>query len=225
MGTAPISVAGGHTGTVPIFVAGGQENGTVPFRPAGDSDYRAIPAMGTQQRQPVPPLATVLDVLAGYDFRVTVGFPYATENGLYNTYLFHHRGEYQMYHKINLFPPFNEPEVFSVGPVPGVWETDFGRVGVAICYDIRFPEVFEELKARSVERIFIPAAFPRERAADYRALLVERARQTGAWVIGINAVGSDERQEYGGSSSVIEPDGTVAVQADETTETLLELDF
>jgi len=173
----------------------------------------------------VPPPETVLDLLAPYDFRAMVGLPYATENGLYNTYLYYHRGWSRMYHKINLFPPFNEPEIFTAGPVPGVWETDFGRLGVAICYDIRFPQVFEELRARQVEKIFIPAAFPRERVDDYRSLLVERARQTGAWVIGINAVGSDERQEYGGCSSVIEPDGSVAVQADETGETILEIDI
>ena len=160
--------------------------------------------------------------LRAYNLRIMIGLPYHCGDHLHNSYLYFHRGSWQLYHKTNLFPQFGEPDVYQAGTEPGLWETDFGRVGVAICYDIRFPDIFANFRRMGAEKIFVPAAFPRVRIDDWRRLLVLRARETNATVIGINSVGDDGRHEFGGSSMVVSPLGEVLAQADETAETVLE---
>jgi predicted amidohydrolase len=94
---------------------------------------------------------------------------------------------------------------------------------VSICYDVRFPDVYGELQEAGVERLFVPAAFPRVRIEDWKRLLVERAQETGLPVIGINSVGDDGENEFGGSTMVVDADGRVLAQADETSEQILEV--
>lgn len=176
-------------------------------------------------RREVEPLATYLELFGKYDIRVMCGLPVKTEQGLRNTYLYHHRGKTQRYFKINLFGPMNEPDTYRAGSEPGVWETDFGRVGAAICYDIRFPEVFKDLMNRKVDLIFVPAAFPLVRIEDWRNLLVQRARESGVKVIGINAVGDDGTNVFGGSTMVIDPNGMIIAEADQQSEMALEIEL
>jgi omega-amidase len=144
---------------------------------------------------------------------------------LYNSYCFLDGDTRLVYNKINLFEPFNEPGVYKPGMLPGLFDTRFGRFGVGICYDIRFPELFSLLKQEGAEFVFVPAAFPRVRVGDYRRLLVERAVDNEFTVVGINAVGDDGVNEFGGSSMVVTPEGRILVQADETSETTLEVEL
>ena len=176
-------------------------------------------------RREVPSLEEVLRSFEPYDLRIMAGVPLVQDGHLRNSYLYYYRGDYKTYHKINLFPPFGEPGVFWPGRDPGLWETDFGRVGVAICYDLRFPDLFARLKALSVGIIFVPAAFPRVRITEWRTLLVQRAMETGARVVGINSVGYDGRNEFGGSSMVIDPTGRIIAQADAASSTVLEAEL
>jgi len=171
----------------------------------------------------VDPLETLVKLLEPYDFAVMIGFPYDSPDGLRNAYLYCHRGKYLTYSKINLFAPMIEDKLFRPGSEPGLWKTDIGSVGVAICYDLRFPGIFNNLKRMGAERIFVPAAFPRVRINDWRRLLIERAVENAVQMIGINAVGDDGTNEFGGSSMVVAPDGRVIVEADQTSETVLEV--
>ena len=177
------------------------------------------------QPREIEPLEHWLELFGQYDLHIMIGLPQHRGRSLVNSYVYYHAGDVQTYEKINLFPPMNEDRVYRPGTEPGVFDTDFGRIGVAICYDIRFVEVFDALKVSNVSRLVIPAAFPRVRIDDWRRLLVERAKQTGAPVFGINAVGDDGTYEFGGSSMVVAADGTVLEQADETSETVLEVEI
>jgi predicted amidohydrolase len=169
-------------------------------------------------------LPTLLNRLEDLPSAVMLGFPQGTEDGLYNSYLYYDKGEYQVYRKINLFPPMNEHKVYQPGSEPGLFETRFGKLGVAICYDIRFPELFKSLRDMGTDRIFVPAAFPRVRIDDWRRLLTQIAKENGVYIFGINAVGDDGINEFGGSSMVIDPGGKVLEQADETSERYIEVD-
>ena len=163
--------------------------------------------------------------LATFDFATMIGLPLSGKNAMRNSYLYHHRGTTSIYNKINLFEPMNEHVVFTPGTTPGLFETDFGRIGVAICYDLRFPELFTELKRLGAEMIFVPAAFPRIRISDWRELLVSTAVDNNVWVMGINATGDDGKNEFGGTSMAVDPRGKIFVQADETHETILEINL
>jgi predicted amidohydrolase len=154
-----------------------------------------------------------------------IGMPYPAEEGLRNAYMYYHRDEYKMYYKVNLFPPMNEPDVYVPGTDVPVWNTDFGKIGVAICYDVRFPDLFQKLKASDAAYIFIPAAFPRVRIDQWRDLVLRRAKETAALVFAVNSVGDDGTNEFGGMSMVVDSDGAVLAEADQTSETTLDFDL
>ncbi|UCD65094.1 MAG: hypothetical protein JSW34_06600 [Candidatus Zixiibacteriota bacterium] len=164
-------------------------------------------------------------VLSGYPFSIFVGFPCRRQGGLYNSYMYFKDGKYQIYDKINLFEPMNEPTVYLPGQTPGLFETDLGRLGVATCYDLRFPDLFRQLREGGAEKIFVPAAFPLARIGDWKELIAQRARETGVPVVGINAVGRDGTNEFGGCSMVAAPDGEILTEADESSELALEIDL
>ncbi|MCH7691244.1 MAG: hypothetical protein IIA17_09400 [candidate division Zixibacteria bacterium] len=171
----------------------------------------------------VPALDELVKSFNGLDYSIMIGCPKSGDEGLQNCYMYYDSGEYQLYHKINLFGPMNEDKVYTPGTKPGIFDTKFGKIGAAICYDLRFPEIFEDLKAAGAEIIFVPAAFPRVRIQDWKDLLVQRARDNKIKVVGINAVGNDGTYEFGGSSMVVDAQGKVLEQADETTETVIEV--
>jgi deaminated glutathione amidase len=99
------------------------------------------------------------------------------------------------------------------GAVVTVEDTPLGRLGLAICYDIRFPALFEELGRRRCDAIAIPAAFtvPTGRAHWH---LMQRARaiEASAFVISAAQVGrhEDGRETYG-HSLVVDPWGDVVL--------------
>ncbi len=171
----------------------------------------------------VDDIQKVMEQFWSYDFAVMIGLPYKGCKNLRNGYVLYHQGQYHIYNKINLFPPMGEPDLYCPGDKPRVWQTPWGRVGVAICYDIRFPDLFESLAGRGVDYIVIPAAFPLVRIDDWCELLRQRAQEVGVPVIGINSVGDDGQNVFGGRSMVVTPDGSVLAEADEQSETVLEI--
>jgi predicted amidohydrolase len=173
----------------------------------------------------VEPFDQVAARFSGYDFAIMAGLPYRADGRFHNSYMYFHKGHYQFYHKINLFPGMNEPNVFMPGTEPGIMKTPFGTVGASICYDIRFPEVYSRLKQLGAQKIFVPAAFPLVRIDDWRNLLIERAKEHQVMMIGINAVGDDGTNVFGGTSMVVGPDGSVLAEADRQSACLLEVEI
>ena len=93
--------------------------------------------------------------------------PECSEGRLYNScFVFDRNGELLAKHrKIHLFDVdlpemhFKESATFTAGSVPTVINTEFGCFGVAICFDVRFPELFRLMANRGAEVIFLPAQF------------------------------------------------------------------
>lgn len=90
------------------------------------------------------------------------------ENGrMYNTcYVFDRSGKQLVkYRKMHLFDSdlpklrSHESETFGQGNSIAVFDTEFGRMGVAVCFDVRFPELIRTLSQRGAELVFIPAQF------------------------------------------------------------------
>ncbi|MFQ5500474.1 MAG: carbon-nitrogen hydrolase family protein [Candidatus Zixiibacteriota bacterium] len=177
------------------------------------------------QPREVDSLDKLLTTLSRYDVRVLIGVPYADGDCLRDSCLYYEKGNYQIYNKINLFEPMNEPSVYRRGDKPGLFETDFGRVGVAICYDLRFDNVFADLKSGGAGLLFVIAAWPRVRVDAWKQLLMQRAREHAVRVIGINSVGDDGTNVFGGTSLVVAADGSILAEADETTETVLKVEL
>jgi len=81
-----------------------------------------------------------------------------------------------------------------------------------VCYDLRFPESFRDGVRAGAELYTVIANWPAERASHWRALLIARAIENQAIVVGCNRVGSDRTYRYGGGSLIVDAQGTVVAE-------------
>ncbi|GAB7338541.1 hypothetical protein MBLNU457_5289t1 [Dothideomycetes sp. NU457] len=127
----------------------------------------------------------------------------------------------QRYQKLHLFdmdlskdggPKMKESDTIESGKeIVPPFETDVGKVGMAICFDLRFPEISLSLKRQGADIILYPSAFmPATGKAHWHALLCARAIETECWVIASAQVGAhnDKRTSYG-HSLVVSPWGEI----------------
>lgn len=82
------------------------------------------------------------------------------------------------------------------------------RIGVQICYDLRFPEPFQIL-SKDVDLILVPANWPASRREHWSCLLKARAIENMVYVAGVNCAGNMGGQYYSGDSGLYAPDGTL----------------
>ena len=149
-----------------------------------------------------------------------------TEDGrIYNTcFVFDRQGNTIARHrKVHLFDVdvpgmrFRESSTFTPGNDITVFDTEYGKMGCAVCFDVRFPELFRAMTMRGAKLVFLPAQFNmatgpahwemtlRSRAVDNEIFLVAAA---AARNVGFS-------YECWGHSMVVDPYGTVLVEADE----------
>jgi predicted amidohydrolase len=94
------------------------------------------------------------------------------------------------YSKIHLFGyGSREPEVLTPGDSPTVVVTDLGRVGLAVCYDLRFPELFREMTDRGAELLLVASAWPHPRVEAWSTLAAARATENQVFLVAANGVG------------------------------------
>lgn len=130
---------------------------------------------------------------------------------LYNSAVIVHSGEIiGIYRKNLLFPLTKEKEIFTKGSGLEVFETPVGKIGILICYEVRFPELARKLVKKGAELIAIPAEFPRQRIEHWKTLLRARAIENQIFVAGVNCVEGD--LDYGGNSMLIDPEGKVLAE-------------
>lgn len=121
-----------------------------------------------------------------------------------------------VYRKIHLFAPMNETRFLSPGNEAPVFPLPWGNTALAICYDLRFPELFRLYTLKGAEIIFIPAHWPESRIEYWRLFLRARATENQVFVIGCNRT----KNEFGGWSGAYSPRGKAIVEGDKE-ETLL----
>ena len=89
------------------------------------------------------------------------------------------------------------------------------NVGLSICYDLRFPELYRQYGKVKSELIIVIANWPDTRIEHWRALLKARAIENQCYVAGVNRVGKDLKLNYNGYSAVSDPMGNeLTTQAD-----------
>jgi predicted amidohydrolase len=116
-----------------------------------------------------------------------------------------------------------ESALYTPGEQATVAETPWGRLGLTICYDVRFPYLHRALAKAGAEMIAVPAAFTRPTGeAHWEVLLRARAIETGAYVLAACQGGLHEngRSTYG-HSIVVSPWGEVLAEAGEDPQILL----
>ena len=109
-----------------------------------------------------------------------------------------------------------ESETYTPGDAAVVVDTGIGRIGLTICYDVRFPHLFRALAKAGANAIFVPAAFTRPTGeAHWEVLLRARAIETGAFVLAPAQGGfhEDGRGTFG-HALVVAPWGQVIAKLD-----------
>lgn len=160
----------------------------------------------------------------------------SSEGRVYNTSLLFDRSGEQVarYRKIHLFDvdlpgvaAVRESDTYAPGEEIVTTETEFGRVGLSICYDLRFPELYRSMMARGARVLFVPANFQHTTgSAHWEVLVRARAIENQSFVVapaqwGVWGDPSKGRRGFGNSLAV-DPWGRVIARGpEEGTEAIL----
>lgn len=121
-----------------------------------------------------------------------------------------------VYRKIHLFSLLGEDKAFSGGDAWLLADTSIGRVGVIICYDLRFPELSRRLALEGAQVICVPAQWPKPRQEHWRTLLRARAMENQLYIVSCNACGVIGKLDFFGMSMIIDAKGEVLADAGES---------
>lgn len=133
--------------------------------------------------------------------------------------------EVARYDKIHLFDAevsdaqgrYLESDTFEPGESVVVIDTPVGRLGLAICYDLRFPELFRALREQGAEWVTLPSAFTHQTGgAHWHPLIRARAIENQIWMVAPDQGGwhSSKRRTYG-HSMIVDPWGAIVAEAGE----------
>lgn len=139
------------------------------------------------------------------------------------------------YDKIHLFDAivgdkqkeYRESDSYSPGSETVVFDSPWGRIGLAVCYDLRFPEIFRKLNDDGAQVVILPSAFTyRTGEAHWQVLCRARAIENGYFMVAVNQCGQhDERRQTWGHSMAISPWGDVEAMQHEVGIKLVTLDL
>ena len=122
-------------------------------------------------------------------------------------------GQVHRYAKIHPFSYADEHKHYEAGDKTLTVDVEGLRVSMLICYDLRFADTFWGL-AGETDCYLVVANWPERRREHWRALLVARAIENQAYVIGANRVGvAPKGLSYSGDSRIVDPMGTVLAEA------------
>jgi predicted amidohydrolase len=123
------------------------------------------------------------------------------------------------YRKIHLFG-YNseETQILTPGDTPVVVATPFGNMGMATCFDLRFPELFRAMVDQGADMFLVCSAWPYPRLPAWTMLTRVRALENQCHLVGANCCGINNGIQFAGHSMVVDPWGTVLAGAgDEET--------
>ena len=157
------------------------------------------------------------------------GFPVPAPTGkVYNTALLigPNGEELSRYEKVHLFDvnlpdgnTYQESEAVSPGgQLPPVYPSkELGHLGLSVCYDVRFPELYRHLSQMGAEVLFIPAAFTAYTGKDHWQILLQaRAIENTCYVIAPAQTGKhNSRRQSHGHAVIIDPWGIILADAGE----------
>ena len=128
------------------------------------------------------------------------------------------------YRKTHL--PFLGVDRFTVpGDELPVYDTPLGRIGLEICYDLRFPEATRTLALRGADLVAHPTNFPMAAKVQTELITVARAAENRIFLLTANRVGKERSGEFCGWSQIVDPYGRRLAEAGETEEVLLVADI
>jgi omega-amidase len=124
------------------------------------------------------------------------------------------------YAKMHLFSFCHENEGNTPGSELGIFTLDSLTCGMAICYDLRFPDLFRLYAQKGVQAVFVPSAWPQRRIRHWELFITARAAENQMYILGVNTTGITPVDLYSGASMTADPQGTIVNRANEAEQIL-----
>ncbi len=147
------------------------------------------------------------------------------DNGKYFNSLIHinNKGELvSKYQKVHPFSYGNEDKNYSRGEKAVTTQIEDFKIGLSICYDLRFPELYRLYAKERVDVLVSIANWPDTRIEHWRTLLKARAIENQCYMVGVNRVGKDPKLNYVGYSGVYDPMGKELVSVKDEEKVIVE---
>lgn len=139
------------------------------------------------------------------------------KDSAYNTFvLIGKNGEnLGIYRKIHRFRLLSEEKWLNAGDELGFTDTPWGLVGLSICYDLRFPEMFRIYAKTGIRLVLIVAEWPERRISHWTKLIQARAIENQLFIAGVNKVGESGGVKLGGRSTIVDPWGNPLIEGND----------
>jgi predicted amidohydrolase len=153
------------------------------------------------------------------NIHIVFGMPEQSEKAhavLYNTaVLLGPDGLIGKYRKTHLptHSVFEEKRYFRLGYEAPVFETEIGKIGLTICYDMFFPEISRLLRLKGSQLIVCISASPAVRSRFFEVFTAARALENTVFLAYVNLVGVENGLQFWGGSRTIAPDGSILAKA------------
>ncbi len=153
-------------------------------------------------------LKEVIKISKDKNLTIVGTYPIKGDKGIHNSAVVVDRGSVVgKRHKIKLFPLYEEPRYFLPGTKNPVFETSQAKVGLLICFELRFPELSWSL--RNAQILIVPAMWGNKRKEHLRVLSRTRAIENQCFLMLSNAWGEVGDEEYAGCSAIYGPWGEI----------------
>jgi omega-amidase len=154
------------------------------------------------------------------EFNIAIGSSLLEEcdGEAFNTFvLYGNDGDaWGIYRKVHRFRLLEEEKWLAAGDHLVLARTPWGDVGLSICYDLRFPELFRPYALAGARLSLIVAEWPERRIVHWSKLLQARAIENQMFIVGVNKVGKSRGVKLGGRSAVIDPWGVPITEGGDT---------
>jgi predicted amidohydrolase len=128
------------------------------------------------------------------------------------------------YRKIHPYSFAGENKNYGAGDETVITKIEQIKIGLSICYDLRFPELYRLYAKKNIDILVDIASWPIQRIEHWKTLLKARAIENQCFMVGVNRVGNDQSSSYNGCSSVFDPMGSeIIVQPD--SEKIIEVEI
>ena len=129
------------------------------------------------------------------------------------------------YSKMHLFTyKSREPELLTRGTEIAVVETEFGKMGLSTCYDLRFPELYRKMMEMGAEFFLVTSGWPYPRLEPWNTFNMARAIENVCFLISSNSSGLQKGERFLGHSQIVDPFGVVVAGSD-FRETIIRADI
>ncbi len=202
----------------------GAQMAVLPEMWSSGYDYRRLPALAEETPRII---ARLEEISAELEMVIVGSLPEKEGGSVYNAAFVVDRGQtVGRYRKLHLFSTMREDRFLTAGDRLLTVDTSVARLGIAICYDLRFPELFRKLTLAGAEILCLPAEWPKPRQDHWRTLLRARAIENQLFVAAANCCGIQGNLDFFGMSLLLAPRGEVLAEAGETeTELIATFDF